>query len=169
MIRIRPEEPSDYSAVYRLHEAAFGRKEEAELVTVLRWEVPQAISLVAERQEGEVVGHILFTPVTIEPEQEISAAGLAPLAVLPEDQGKGIGAQLVREGLRRCKVQGYSGVVVLGHSEYYSRFGFVPAYLKGLSCEFPAPPEAFMVLLFSPMPEGRQALVKYHPAFVCVS
>lgn len=168
MIRIRPEKPSDYSAVYRLHEAAFGRKEEAELVTVLRHEVAQAISLVADR-EREIVGHILFTPVTFELEQGISAAGLAPLAVLPEDQGKGIGARLVREGLRRCKAQGYNSVVVLGHPEYYSRFGFEPAYLKGLSCEFPAPPEAFMVLMFSPMPEGLQALVKYHPAFYCVS
>jgi putative acetyltransferase len=168
MISIKPEEPSDTSAVYRVHEAAFGRKGEAELVTILRREVPQAISLVAERQ-GEIIGHILFTPVTFEPDRGVSAAGLAPLAVLSEDQGKGIGTRLVREGLRRCEAQGYNSVVILGHPEYYSRFGFVPAYLKGLSCEFRAPPEAFMVLMFSSMPEDRQALVKYHPAFYCVS
>jgi putative acetyltransferase len=121
--------------------------------------------------DGEqVVGHILFTAVTVEPEVPAwTALGLAPMAVLPQYQRQGVGSQLVRAGLAECLRQGHTVVVVLGHPAYYPRFGFVPAAAKGLRCEYPVPDEVFMVAEL--MPEalaGRTGLVKYRPEFAKV-
>jgi putative acetyltransferase len=88
------------------------------------------------------------------------------MAVLPDDQRQGIGAALIREGLQQCRAGGCEVVVVLGHREYYPRFGFIPASRKGLRCEFPVPDEAFMVVeLAENALRGRKGLVKYHRAF----
>jgi putative acetyltransferase len=165
MIIVRAETPEDVAAVRRVNELAFGRAEEAALVDALRAAACPHISLVAEA-EGQVVGHIFFSPVTLETEDRAPAMlGLAPMAVLPEYQNQGIGSHLVREGLNECRRTGCDAVVVLGHPEYYPRFGFVPASRKGLRCEYPAPDEAFMVLELTPGGLSAQGLVKYRPEF----
>jgi len=86
--------------------------------------------------------------------------------VLPEHQNRGVGSLLVQEGLRECERIGCDLIVVVGHPEYYPRFGFVPAKQKGLSCEYPVPPEVFMVAELKPGAlTGKQGLVKYRPEF----
>ena len=163
---IRPESPEDLPGIHRVNELAFGRPEEADLVDALREQARPFLSLMAD-QDGQVVGHICFTPVTIESEDGSSTAmGLAPMAVLPGLQNEGIGSALVRRGLEECRQLGHDVVVVLGHSEYYPRFGFIPASRKGLRSEYPVPDEVFMVAELSPGAlAGRTGLVKYHPAF----
>jgi len=101
--------------------------------------------LVAE-VEGQIVGHILFSPVTVEPgNSHFDAITLAPIAILPEHQRKGIGSQLVKAGLEECRILGHDLVFVVGHPEYYPRFGFIQARAKGFKCEFEVPDEAWMV------------------------
>lgn len=128
------------------------------------------ISLVAVEAD-QVIGHIFFSPVTIEGEgSTTSAMGLAPMAVLPEHQRRGVGSWLVREGLRECLRMGQTVVVVLGHPEYYPRFGFIPASRVGLRSEYDVPDEAFMVLeLEAGALNGRRGLVKYGPEFSAVT
>ena len=166
MITIRAETEADHAAVRRINEAAFGQAAEADLVEALRAEASPYISLVAELDK-EIVGHIFFSPVNIESEKEIfTALGLAPMAVLPEYQNQSIGSQLVRQGLKECQRLGHDVVVVLGHAEYYPRFGFVPASQKKLRSEYDVPDEVFMVAeLKAGALDGKQGLVKYHPAF----
>jgi putative acetyltransferase len=163
---VRPERPGDIAAIRRVNEEAFGRAAEADLVDSLRAHGRVSLSLVAERG-GEVVGHLLFSPVGIDSGRESTAGlGLAPMAVLPARQRAGIGSVLVRTGLAECWRAGHGWVVVLGHPEYYPRFGFVPASRHGLAWEHPAPDEAFMVL---PLREGAipvgGGLVRYAPEF----
>ncbi|MER2527281.1 MAG: N-acetyltransferase [Candidatus Competibacter denitrificans] len=169
MIRIQPEQPPDYAAVDQINRLAFGRADEAQLVAALRRQVPAAISLVAW-WETEAVGHILLTPVSLEPPLPgVTVAGLAPLAVLPSRQRQGIGGQLIEVGLAACRAQGYSTVIVLGHPAYYPHFGFVPAATKGLYCEFSVRPEAFMLCELTPQAfDLPRVVVRYHPAFAHV-
>ena len=165
-MNIRAETPEDYSAVRQVNEEAFGSPGEAELVDALRKNTQPYISLVAE-VGSRIVGHIFFSPVRIESEVHAPAAlGLGPMAVLPEYQNQGVGSGLVRRGLEECRKLGHEVVVVLGHPEYYPRFGFVPASRKGLSCEYPVPDEAFMVLeLRAGALSGHKGLVRYSPEF----
>jgi putative acetyltransferase len=169
MITIRQETKEDRAAVHHVNEVAFGRVGEAALVDALREVAHPHISLVATLDD-QVVGHIFFSPVSIESDDSVlTALGLAPMAVLPEYQSQGIGSALVREGLKECQRIGHNIVVVLGHPEYYPRFGFIPAIQKGLRCEYQVPDEAFMVLELIPDAlKGRRGLVKYHPAFSSV-
>jgi len=164
MITVRAERAEDIPDVRRINEAAFGQPNEAALVDALRAAAHPQISLVAVLA-GRVVGHIFFSPVSIGSE-ESAALGLAPMAVLPEHQQQGVGSRLVREGLSECRRVGFEVVVVLGHPEYYPRFGFVPAVQKGLRCEYPVPDEVFMVAELKPGAlGGRRGLVKYRPEF----
>lgn len=166
MITIRAESAEHHAAIRRVVELAFGEPNEAELVDALRKHAHPHISLVA-LIDSEVVGHILFSPVSIESEGDAFAAmGLAPMAVLPDYQNKGIGTELVWAGLRECKLLGHEVVVVLGHPEYYPRFGFVPAAKKGIRSEYDVPDEVFMVAELTPGAlRGRKGLVKYHSEF----
>jgi putative acetyltransferase len=168
MISIRRELPEDYAAVYRVNTLAFGLEEEAALVDRLRAVQPH-LSLVAV-DDGQVVGHIFFSPVSVESEDvKFMALGLAPMAVLPAYQNQGIGSQLVRHGLKECEREGHEIVFVLGHPDYYPRFGFSVAKAKGFSCEYPAPDEAFMVAELKPEAlNGRRGLVKYNAEFAMV-
>jgi putative acetyltransferase len=135
-------------------------------VDVLRACGKATLSLVAV-EDGRIVGHMLFSPVTIEArDQTFLAVGLAPMAVLPERQRRGIGSQLVEVGLLECRNAGYECVVVLGHPTYYPRFGFVPASRYGLKSEFEVPDEAFMVVGWhgGVLKEGG-GVVRYQPEF----
>ena len=171
---VREERPGDAPAIRRVVERAFGQAEEADLVECLRRAGAVSISLVAvEDGDGAgaepdgVVGHILFSAVTIEGRTPpVPALGLAPMAVAPEYQRRGIGSALIENGLTRCRDQGVGLVVVLGHPGYYPRFGFRPAHSVGLTCEYDSPPEAFMALeLTLGALDACTGLVRYHRAF----
>lgn len=163
-MRVREEVTADRSAIHDIHRSAFETPAEARLVDELRAAGAVSLSLVAERN-GLPAGHVLYSPVTIA-DQECAAIGLAPVAVLPEFQRQGIGTALIRESLRLCRQHGYQSVCVLGHPEFYSRFGFRPAAEFGLTCEYDVPAEAFMVLELQP-DSLRQCsgVVRYHPLF----
>ena len=165
MVEIRDETPSDYSAIRELNERAFGGAAEAKLVDMLRAAKKIVISLVAVHQ-NQVVGHISFSPVTVaEGPENLQAVGLAPMSVLPKFQNRGIGSKLVREGLEACKRAGYEVVVVLGHTKYYPRFGFLKAKDCGLHNEYNAA-DSFMVLeLQKGVLQEIRGLVKYAPEF----
>ena len=166
MTTVRAEEEEDYPQVRRVIELAFGQPEEAQLDDALRRSADPYISLVAV-EDDRVVGHIFFSPVSVESDRTIfTAMGLAPLAVLPEYQNRGVGSLLVWEGLKECLMIGHKVVVVLGHPRYYPRFGFTTAKLKGITCEYDVPEDHFMIAELEPGAlGGRQGLVKYHPAF----
>jgi putative acetyltransferase len=169
MLTLRGETPEDITAIHHIHTAAFGRPNEAELVDALRRNNALTISLVAV-QDGRLVGHIAFSPVTITSSTAtIEALGLAPMAVLPAYQRRGIGSQLVEAGLTTCHLTPYGVVVVLGHPSYYPRFGFTPAKPLGIVWEHDAPDEAFMV---QEIKEGALAqsrgVVQYRPEFATV-
>lgn len=169
MITIRPETPADHVAVYEVNRRAFGQAAEADLVERLRREASPYVSLVAEAGE-QVVGHIFFSPVEVESgDRSLTVMGLAPMAITPEWQRQDIGSRLVREGLRVCRQQGVQAVVVLGHPEYYPRFGFQPAEGFGLQSEYDVPAEAFMAMELEPGAlEGVRGVVRYHVAFAAV-
>lgn len=145
MIHIRPETEEDFEPVFRLNELAFESDAESRLVEKLR--AKPHISLVAV-DNGKIVGHIFFSGIFIESmDGEVSeTTGLAPMAVLPGYQDQGIGSQLVRAGLEACREDGRDSVFVLGHANYYPRFGFEIAARKGFTCQFEVPDDHFMVL-----------------------
>jgi putative acetyltransferase len=165
-LTIRPEIPKDQAAIHYVNQQAFGRKREADLVDKLRKRGVLTISLVAVR-DTTIVGHIAFSPVEIASENSSFAAlTLAPVAVLPAHQNKGIGSQLVIEGLEECRRLGHEIIVVVGHPNYYPRFGFVRAYAKGIGCEFEVPDEAWMISeLKQGALAGRQGKVRFQPEF----
>ncbi len=137
------------------------------MVDGLRDALRAAVISLVVLEKDEVVGHIFFSPVSIESEDSTGRAfALGPMAVLPEFQRRGIGSELVRFGLAECKKRGHLVVVVLGHPEFYPRFGFTPAREKGLRCEYAVPDEVFMVAeLKSDALQGVEGLVKYRPEF----
>ena len=164
-LRIRAEIPDDVPFVHELNALAFPTEVEADLVDVLRDNAQPAVSLVAE-QDNTIVGHIMFTPVELCGNSSLKIMGLAPMAVSPDQQKRGIGSQLVREGLNRCRDIGAGAVVVLGHPSYYPRFGFAPASAKNIACEYDAPDEAFMMLeLTAGYLSGAEGTIRYHDAF----
>ena len=166
MLKIRLETPEDKPAIRNVNEEAFGQKVEAEIIEKLRERGALTLSLVAV-QDDKIVGHIAFSPVKIEPgRSSFEATALAPMAILPLYQHKGIGSQLVQAGIKECARLGYEIIVLVGHPDYYPRIGFVPAKQKGLKCEFEVPDEAWMVLeLRKGALEGQQGTVTFQPEF----
>jgi putative acetyltransferase len=166
---IRPEEPGDIPAISELHRSAFGGETEVKIVEAVRASPAfiRDLSLVAVK-DRRVVGHILLSLVPIETGGSRSyALALAPIAVLPGCQKRGIGSLLVEEGLRRCRELGHSIVVVVGEPSFYTRFGFTPARARGLEAPFPVPDEAFMVLeLQGGTCGGIRGMVCYPPPFL---
>ncbi len=163
---IRPETIVDAPKIFDIEAAAFGRPAEAELVQKLQQSDAPIISLVAVLDD-RLVGHILFSPVTIKnEEEEFTAVALGPVAVSPDQQNKGIGAELCRSGLAACQQAGHQLAFVLGHPTYYPRFGFEPSAPHRLHCQFKVPDEAFMVLALQPGAlQGKHGTVYYHPLF----
>lgn len=162
---IRDEKKSDRDAVYAVNKSAFDSSSEADLVDSLRQQVHPLISLVAE-DGGEVVGHIMFSPVSLSDCADLKVMGLAPMAVSPTHQRKGIGSVLVRTGLDRCRQLDFAAIVVLGHPNYYPRFGFSPSSHFGIDSEYEVPEDVFMAMELQPEALcGRTGTVKYHPAF----
>lgn len=163
---IRPETPQDIPAIDQINRLAFERENEAQLVNRLREENAIVLSLVAIC-DGRIVGHILFSPVTItDNEFQWQAIGLGPMAVLPEFQKHGIGSALIRAGLDELRKLGHDIVVVLGHPEYYPRFGFKPSKSFGIKWEIDVPEDVFMVAeLNIGTLNGRTGIVRYHSAF----
>lgn len=165
-MRIRDERNADRAAVRALVEAAFESGVEAELVDMLRTQARPLVSLVAVADDGVVAGHIMFSPVRLPGQPEVTLMGLGPVAVLPDRQRRGVGTALVRSGLMRCAALGAGAVVVLGHPEYYARFGFLSASSFGIGCEYDAPEEAFMLVEIEPgYLADKAGTIEYHRAF----
>jgi len=162
---IRAEQAGDQAGVRGVNLAAFETPAEADLVDALRAQARPLVSLIAEEQ-GAIVGHIVFSPVTLPGQPALALMGLAPMAVAPARQRAGIGSALVRAGLEACRRLPADAVVVLGHPEYYPRFGFAPGVLTGLGCEYDVPAQAFMALELRPGAlRGVTGTVQYHAAF----
>ena len=163
---IREERPDDANAVDRINELAFQGRVEADLVSSLRSNCPDLLSLVAE-EDGTVVGHILFSPVALVAHDSRHAGmGLAPMSVLPELQRTGIGSRLVQAGLDILRTRGVPFSVVLGHPDYYPRFGFQSTARFGIRSEFRGiPDDVFMILPLNPDTELDPGVIKYRPEF----
>ncbi|MFN8244711.1 MAG: N-acetyltransferase [Ferruginibacter sp.] len=169
---IRQEDTRDYERVDAIIKAAFGQENEALLVEVLRNTeafIPE-LSLVAVQDE-KPVGHILFSKILIRNSEGgvFESLALAPVAVVPELQRKGIGSALIRAGLAKARELGYTSVIVLGHPEYYPRFGFKPSVAWNIKAPFEAPENAFMAMELS---EGAlkdvSGIVQYPDGFALV-
>jgi putative acetyltransferase len=164
MISIRAEAAADFDGIRQVNRLAFGREDELGLVDALRQEGYARLSLVAE-DDGEIVGHILFSELEILTDTStVPALALAPMAVLPKAQRQGIGSELVRRGLDMCRDKGHRIVIVVGHPEYYPRFGFSPELARTLRSQFSG--DAWMALELVPgAMQGVAGRVKYPPPF----
>lgn len=167
-MHVRSERPGDIPRIRSVNRAAFDSVTEADLVDALRLQAHPFVSLVAVDDEV-VVGHILFTPVTLSPQADVRILGLGPLAALPDRQRQGVGSMLVRAGLDECRRLGVDAVVVLGHAGYYPRFGFRPASTFGLTSEYDVPDDVFMAVeLSDDALRDWSGVIRYHPAFAAV-
>jgi putative acetyltransferase len=164
MERIRPERSGDAAGIRYVLEAAFTSRAEADLVERLRNNAKSVIALAAE-DEGTVVGHIVFSPLSLDPLAGTVGLGLGPLAVLPDHEKHGVGRRLVQNGLAACHAWGAGFVTVLGDPDYYGRFGFESASEHGLRNEFGVD-EHFMVI---PLKKNglppRGTMIRYAPEF----
>ena len=168
MTSIRTESTHDHQHIRDVHRQAFGRDDEGRLVDSLRDGGNSRLSLIAV-ENGHVVGHILFCELAIVTDRgSVSALALAPLAVVPEYQRRGLGSMLVREGLRLCGDSGHRIVIVLGHPEFYPRFGFSAKLAEPLRSPYAGP--AFMALELEPGAlKGIAGDVRYPPPFELLS
>ncbi len=166
MVHIREERPEDKIAIRKVNEQAFGQPQEANLVDTLRRNCGDLLSLVAVADE-QIVGHALFSPVTVETDREkVLGMGLGPMAVLPGHQRQGVGTQLIKYGINKLRVDGCPFIIVLGHPEYYPRFGFKPASRHGISSEWQVPDNAFMVFVLDQSKmQGFTGVSKYRSEF----
>jgi putative acetyltransferase len=165
-MNIRSRTSSDDHAIAELNRLAFKRDNEAKLVESIRQTdryIPE-LELVAELDCG-VVGHILFSYIDLVGQENLLVIGLAPMAVRPEFQRQGFGSALVRVGLETASSKGESMVIVLGHPQFYSRFGFEPSVIYGIESPFPVSEEFFMVKPLKNYQERYRGKVMYPPAF----
>ena len=162
-VRTRAETRSDLTVIRSVNAEAFGRAAEADLVDALRDGNLVVASLVAETHAG-IVGHILFSRLPIEQaDRTLEAAALAPVAVRTDWQRQGVGSALIRAGIARCREAAVPAIVVLGHPDYYPRFGFSAALAESLEAPFSGP--AFMALELVPGVLAEGGTVRYPSAF----
>ncbi|MCH7408927.1 N-acetyltransferase [Belliella sp. DSM 111904] len=168
-MNIRQETKNDFNAVFEVNKLAFGQDSEANLVELLRQSeafIPQ-LSLVATLG-NKIVGHILFTKIQIinDDKSETDSLALAPMAVRPEFQNKGIGGQLIKHGLDKARELQHKSVIVLGHEHYYPKFGFIPAEKYYIKSPYEVPTNVFMALeLVTDGLKNTNGLVKYPQEF----
>jgi putative acetyltransferase len=161
-IEVREERRTDVEAIREVNRRAFGQDQEAEIVDALRSNGAATLSLVAIVDE-RVVGHIMYSPVQLGP---IEGSGLGPMAVLPGYQRQGIGSRLVETGNRQLEIAGCAFIVVLGHAEFYPRFGFKPARPMGITCEWDVPEDVFLILVLDAVRmRGASGLARYRREF----
>ena len=163
---IREERAGDAEQIRTVNLAAFDTRAEADLVDALRRGRVPAISLVAE-DNATLIGHILFSPVTIVGAEALplTLVGLAPMAVVPARQRQGVGSHLVVEGLERCRRANVAAVVVLGHPDYYPRFGFTPASGHSIRPPFDVEDQYMMALVLDPTRPVPAGTIRYPAAF----
>lgn len=167
-MNVRRETEVDLPAVYALNVSAFDTNAEAELVEALRGKVSNHISLVAETA-GRIVGHIMFTPVDLLGCSSALIMGLAPMAVKKEFRNQGVGSALIKLGIEACAESKAGALVVLGHPNYYPKFGFETASKFDLSCEYDVPEDVFMALEIIPGYLAKKSgVIKYHEIFAGV-
>lgn len=167
-MEIRPETPNDVTAVRGVNREAFDGVRESRLVDDLRDAGYARLSLVAE-EDGRIVGHVMLSGAEIRTKEgPVEALALGPVGVLPDRQGKGVGSALIRDALDRCAAAGHRIVVLLGHPDYYPRFGFSPELAKNLSSPYSG--EAFMALELVPDAlSGVSGAFAFAPPFEAVS
>lgn len=166
---IRCESLSDYAAIAEVNILAFGQENEAKLVEEIRCSqgyIPE-LSLVAEI-DGAIVGHILFSYIDLIGEESLQVLSLAPMAVIPQFQRRGIGSALVEAGLEKANAIKEALVIVLGHPHFYTRFGFQPSVNYKITSPFPVPEDVFMVKPLQTYHQKYQGKVVYPPAFLAV-
>jgi putative acetyltransferase len=167
LIEIREERPDDVAAVRDLNRRAFGQDQESNVVDALRANGAALLSLVAAVND-RVVGHIMYSPLSVG--NNVIGAALGPMAVLPGRQRQGIGSKLVEAGNQKLKNAGCPFIIVVGHADYYPRFGFRPASEHGIKCEWDVPDNVFMLLVLDQAKmEGVSGLAKYRHEFSSVS
>lgn len=173
-IIIRPELNTEYNTTEEIIKKAFlyeeySDKKEHLLVNRIRKSDAfiHELSLVALNQSEDVIGHILLSKINIvDGNNEVDSLALAPVSVTPEYQKKGIGSQLIHAALKNAKDLGYHSIIVLGHKDYYPKFGFKPASLWNIQAPFEVPDEVFMALELTPNSlEKVQGVVHYSKAF----
>jgi putative acetyltransferase len=187
---LRPEQPGDEGRIRQINEAAFAQRAEADLVQALRDAGAVRLSAVAimggrsaeggsvkavdrtgmcsrEVIDGELVGHALFTPVTVATDKgDIELLGMGPVAVMPAKQHQGIGTMMIAGCLEHLRGLHNRGVVVVGEPGFYRRFGFIQASRWGLQWEAEGPVENFLVLELTPGAlAGVSGAVRYRPEF----
>jgi predicted N-acetyltransferase YhbS len=169
MLEFRREDNSDRDQIYRIHQNAFQRDDEAQLVEKLRKnnQFNPNLSFVA-LVDKKIIGHILFTPIQIS-SKSISSLALAPISILSEYQRQGIGSQLIEYALNQLKSQGFPSVIVLGHEHFYPKFGFLPAKKYNIQAPIPLENEnCFMALELKPQAfpiDDKEGIVQYLPDF----
>ncbi len=167
-VTIRKEEEKDYKRVHEVSCLAFQQENESKLIEKIRKGknfIPE-LSLVVEIDD-EIVGHILFSRIKIIGDLVYDSLALAPMAVIPEFQKRGIGSKLVKKGIEKAKELGFDSIIVLGHKEYYPKFGFQRASKWNIKCPFEVPDEAFMAIeLTKKAFEGKAGTVKYPDEFM---
>ena len=165
MFDIREERPEDIPSIRTVNNLAFGQHQEGNIVDALRSNAAVLTSLVATLN-GEVIGHILYSPASV---GDVVGAALGPMAVLPRHQRRGVGSKLVEAGNRKVRDAGCPFVIVLGHPNFYPRFGFNPAGTRGITCEWDVPAEVFMLLVLDESRmRGVTGLAKYRDEFSIV-
>ena len=166
LIEIREERLDDIAAVREMNRRAFGQNQESNIIDALRTNGAALLSLVATGN-GQAVGHIMYSPLTVG--SKVNGVALGPMAVLPEHQRQGIGTRLIETGNRKIKDAGYPFIIVVGHANYYPRFGFRPARDYGIKCEWDVPDDVFMMLMLDAAKmKGISGLAKYRSEFSTV-
>ena len=167
MIEIREERREDYQAVRDVNNQAFNQPQEGMIIEKIRESGVEILSLVAII-DNKIVGHIFFSPVRMEEQPTLKdGMGLAPMAVLPDYQQQGIGSKLIKEGIQRLKLKSVPYIIVLGHKDYYPKFGFETASKYGLKCQWDGvPDEAFMVMILDDKMKPKiHGVAKYSDEF----